>query len=124
MNGVLTYEAGKIPGVEVAFGNGKYIVPPLNIEGVEKHEADIERVQKGGEGLTDAKRFGLIGAITLTALQRNYPDLDSKFVKKWIDMHNAQKIFGAVMGISGYKEQDPGEAQAGASTGPSSTPAS
>lgn len=120
----LTYEAGKIPGVKVDFGGQEYIIPPLNIEGVEQHEEDIEKVQGRGGGTSSLKeKTGLICAIAETALKRNYTQVDLAFCKKWIDMRNMLPIFQAILGQSGFKEAEPGEVQGGL-TGLDSTPAS
>jgi hypothetical protein len=118
---VLADEPGKISGYKVRLGSIDYIVPPLNIKGVEKHEETIRKVdvprlldgKPNPEALTEKVKLGLICEIILTALQRNYPEKDLEFVKEWVDLRNVYMIFDAVMGMSGYGPgEPPGEAKA------------
>jgi hypothetical protein len=105
----LTREPGKVPGVLIEFGGVKYLMPPLNVDGLEEHDDAIQRVQSEGD-ITLREKITLICAIALSALRRNYPDLNMEFMKKWVDMGNMQEIFRAVMGVSGFEEAKSGEA--------------
>jgi hypothetical protein len=102
------HEPGKVSGIKLNFGGQDYIVPPLNIEGVERHEQDIQRVQTD-PNLSMMDKVNLICGVVLTAVQRNYPSVDLVFIKKWIDLGNVEEVFQAVMAQSGYKEGKPGE---------------
>lgn len=99
----LTAEPGKITGVKMTLGHQGWIIPPLNIDGLELHADNIERVQKDAE-LKNKEKLVIMCDIVLTALQRNYPDMTIEFVKKWLDMGNVLLAFRAVMATSGYKE--------------------
>src|SRR5262245_47242388 len=100
-------EPGKIAGFKIDFGADELIVPPLNIEGVEAHEQDIQRIQDLSTPLKE--RMNLICGVIVSALQRNYPDKKIDYVKKWVDMGNVEDIFSAIMAQSGFKEGKAGE---------------
>ena len=119
----LVNEPGKIRGVKILLGSQWFILPPLNLIGFEEHETDIERFSTE-PNLKLSDKLQIICRITLSAIQRNYPDVTLEYLKKWIDLGNMLEVFQAVMAQSGLRPANPGEVMASGSTGQPSTPAS
>lgn len=115
-------EPGKVRGTYITFGSQDYLVPPLNLEGFEQHEQDIATVTD--PKISSMQRLTIICQVALSAIQRNYPEKDLAFVKKWVDLGNMQDVFSAVMAQSGLRSAEPGEPEGRESTGQTSTPQS
>lgn len=113
----LVSEPGKVDGVVFKFGGQDYIVPALNVKGARKHAEAIIGVGV----LKPIDQLSSIVDITLSAIQRNYPDVTQDFMENWLDLRNMREVFDAVVGQSGFKQS--GEAQAAPSTGQQSTAA-
>jgi hypothetical protein len=104
-----------IAGVELRLGKKSYTVPPLNLKGLEQHEAAIERAQlikdpTTGEVIPLKEKYNLICDILLTAIQRNYPEIELEYLKEVVDLGNVNQVFAAVLGQSGFART--GEAKA------------
>lgn len=95
-----------LPGVDIKLGGQTFVVPPLNVKGLEKHDADIFRVTTDPT-LRGREKMDVLCQIICTAIQRNYKDMTVDYVKEWVDMANAGGVFEAVMAVSGFKKEAP-----------------
>jgi hypothetical protein len=99
-----------IKGVTVEMGGKAYVVPPLNLEQVEQHAADIDRMSAPETSVQEQRRIQVI--LVAAAMSRNYPELTEAQVKRLLDMGNIIQVTGAIMGVSGFVpagEPKPGE---------------
>jgi hypothetical protein len=108
----LVEEPGKIPGILVYMDSKRYIVPALNLKALRKYDDKIKQVAQ--PGVSDTEKLDMICQIALAAVQRNYKDVTMDFLEEWIDMRNCWRVFGALMGQSGFKEEPAGEVKASA----------
>jgi hypothetical protein len=94
-----------IDGTTVTIQGKDFIIPPLNFAGMKKIEAGIRKLS---ELSTDnfEKITIMMDAIKL-AIRRNYPasDLPDDEIEEMIDLTNINRVFDAVMGISGVVKQ-------------------
>lgn len=100
-----------IPGIEEVFDGKKYIIPPLNLKALKKFNGEIEKITI--DATPNPIKLDLICQLTLAAAKRNYPNMEADFLEEWIDMGNCWRIFGAMMGQSGFAPAKPGELPAG-----------
>lgn len=112
------------PGVEIAFGPHKRIVPPLNLGALkilQKRIADLK-------GFDEASIDTVIDAVH-AALKRNYRGVERAFVEAYLDTSNTYRVMDSLMSVSGLtprgKEGTNGAGKSAAveanSTGASST---
>jgi hypothetical protein len=102
-----------MPGVQIAIGDRKYIVPPLTLGQIRRLAPELNRI---GDrvSMLDGEVIGAIVKVVTAALQRNYPDLTEEAVEEMLDMANAPAVFLAVLTGSGLKRSiGPGEARLG-----------
>lgn len=102
----------KFEGVALKFGEGEFVIPPLNLGQVKRLIPLIEKMRNGTD---DAEKFDAVVTVAHAALSRNYPDLTIEQVEEMVDLGNLKKVIDAVMGISGFVsgEAQPGSAQTG-----------
>jgi hypothetical protein len=82
-----------IAGIEVEMGGTYWTVPPLSLGAVERFAPVL--------GKPGGLQVGLVIDMALASLKRNYPDLDRERVADLIDTENVQRVFEAIMGVSG-----------------------
>jgi hypothetical protein len=111
----------KIPGVEITLGGETFIVPPLNFRALRTHLDAIAGMTTGVPLSRD--QLDMAVALILTALRRNYPQMDADRLEELLDMANIKIVLPAILGASGLVSA--GEAQAigtAPSIGTASTP--
>ena len=103
-----------IRGTVVTIGNTKYILPPLNINGLERH-ARLLKAGMSGELTSEVavEKFGELAEMIHSALRRNYPDVTLEQLKEDVDVANFDELFQAIVKTSGLVTSIPEEAPAG-----------
>lgn len=89
-----------VPGVEVAFGAVKRIVPPLNLGALRQLQKRLQNVKGYDEESIDTA----IDAVH-AALKRNYVGIDRAFVEEHLDTSNMFPILDALMNVSGLERK-------------------
>lgn len=82
-----------IDGVEIDLGTEKYILPPMALGDVEKH-------QKATKGTSEIPVTLIIDAIH-AALKRNYPELSRDVVAQGIDVASMNHYMSLTLDTSG-----------------------
>lgn len=103
-----------IDGVVINLGGEDYTIPPLNFGQIKRLAKEIQDSSKIVDGPFSEDRLQAILIITLSALQRNYPDMTMEDLEEKLDVVNYVKVFQAIMGVSGFVqpgEQGPGESR-------------
>ncbi len=112
-----------LDGVTIRLGRQDYVLPPLNLDALEKHLEMIQGWAVPPDSIV--QRLGEVATVVHAALKRNYPDLDLSEVKAGLDLQNFGPIVTALLESSGLAETEPGESPAeGVPTGPTLEPAS
>ena len=111
-----------IDGVKINLGGTEYTVPPLSLAQVKKHQAALDDFRASNGGL-DEKGMETVVEVIHAAISRNYQNVTKQNLEEWLDLGNWDKVWYAVMGISGFnKAGGEGEATPGSpSTGTVST---
>lgn len=103
-----------VAGQAVVLGGREYIVPPLTLYWVRHFAERLKALDLSG-GM-DPDKLDLIAQVVHAALKRNYPGMTFDELLEQIDLGNVQRVFEAVMGISGFTPAAGGD-QPGESTG-------
>jgi hypothetical protein len=98
-----------IDGTTVRMGGVDYVVAPLNFRQVRALQSKITTLGQIAGVVSDEQMSAII-EITKAALSRNYPEITVEQVEDMIDLGNAGKVIGAIMGVSGL-EKKAGETQ-------------
>lgn len=98
---------GKIPGTEVEMGGRKFVVPPLNLDGIQEIEPYLDKI--GSKDLKVREQLANAIPIIWTALRRQYPEMTKEDVSALVDLGNFHYVLAAVVSVSGFKEAPSGE---------------
>lgn len=92
-------------GEPVKLGKKTYIIAGLSFAQAERLAPVIDEIGKNQGKTLNAKLINNICVVLHAAISRNYPNITLEEVKDLVDLKNAQKVFGAVMGASGFEIQ-------------------
>ena len=87
----------KHDGTIVTIGEDKYIVPPLSLKSIKKHQGDFETMDKK----TPLEMLEVTSQILHESLSRNYPEITQDQVDDMVDMNNMGQWMQAIAGASG-----------------------
>jgi hypothetical protein len=90
--------APRFPGVDVDLGGTVYTVPPLAMRALKTYLPRMQAMETTTDGMP--VDFDLLLDISLSALQRNYPDLTRDQLEELVDVVNVRKLSEAVFGKS------------------------
>lgn len=97
-------------GRKIKIGAEEYTVPPLSLG--QLRNGTLKLLQDHDALVAEGKPWeamNIRGEVILSALKRNYPDIDEKMLFDWLDVGNSGEIWLTVLGMSGFM---PGEAEA------------
>ena len=97
-----------INGKTISLSGEDFVLPPLNIATLKKHQVFFDSL-RDGQGQTN---FAVMSEIILGSIQRNYPDMTQARLDELLDIGNIASAFQAVMSVSGF-EAASGEAPPG-----------
>lgn len=103
-------------GVAVRMGGRDYVVPPLTLGQLRRHEEDLKKVR-------DITPFSPVAEVEPAirvihaAMTRNYPDLTREALEDLLDMGNVGRVFLAVCAMSGLERAREGAAEGEAPAG-------
>lgn len=103
-------------GVVVRMGGRDYVVPPLTLAQLRKHEEDLRKVR-------DITPFSPLAEVEPAirvihaAMTRNYPDLTQEALEEVLDLGNVMPAFLAVCAMSGLERAKEGAAEGEAPAG-------
>jgi len=92
----------KVKGVEIELNGQKYILPPLPIKAFSKGDAsaklkkindDMRNINDDGLGAITAESWSNLVELVVTALRRNYPDIEAE------EVENGFEDVTALMGV-------------------------
>jgi hypothetical protein len=89
----------KFDGFKITIGGEEYIIPPLSLGQVRKHENDMKALSSKDTDPNERPQIML--RIIHAAMTRNYPDLTVGQVEDMVDLGNLLPIIEAVMNTSG-----------------------
>ena len=89
-------------GEPIKLGRETYIVCGLSFAQAEKLAPIIDRMSKVKKDVLTPSIINDLMIIIHSAVSRNYPKMTLERLKELIDIKNAQKVFFAVMGASGF----------------------
>ena len=89
----------KYDGVTVTIGEDKYIVPPLSLKSIKRHQADFESMDKK----SPLEMLEITSQVLHEALSRNYADITQDQVDDMVDINNMGQWMQAIAGASGLK---------------------
>lgn len=105
-----------IRGTVVTIGGVKYLMPPLNFNALEKHEAFFKqgKALAGGDTASfDPSQFRDMLDMVHLALKRNYKDLTIETLADALDPADILDLMPSLMKISGFvtgiPEDEPGK---------------
>jgi hypothetical protein len=96
-------------GEWVQLGLEEYRIPPLGFAAIKDMQANLEVLQ-GMTGAPTGDQMKVVAEVVHAAMRRNYPDITPEQVLDMLDLGNFQRVFGAVLGMSGYRKAALGEA--------------
>jgi len=92
-----------IDGLTINLGGTDYIVPPLNLNGLEKYLKLMDRINETKDD--PLAQINITAEAALIALRRNYPDLTIEDIKEMLDTESSIRLFGVVAEVSGLKKK-------------------
>lgn len=112
----MTAAAGRVAptrnrgGQWVRVGDRELLVPPLSLGTIKTMQAEVQALQAMAGVPTPAQIDTVIGLFH-AALVRNYPDMPRSEVEEDVDLGNYSDLLVAVMNISGFKKEQPGQGE-------------
>lgn len=107
-------ETPRFKGVSLELGGHTFIVPPLTLGAFEDHAEQLKNFSGREPSLSDVK---LVVDLLTAALQRNYPSVNRKAVRRLVDLQTMVPVMYALMGVSGAVEGGEGNHRATANSG-------
>ena len=112
----MTQQTERVPpqrnrgGQWVSLGGREMLVPPLSLGTIKAMQAEVEALQHMAGVPTPAQIDTVIGLFH-AALVRNYPDVTRAEVEDDVDLGNYAELLAAVMSISGFRREQPGQGE-------------
>lgn len=106
----------KHDGLVVRMDGRDWVVPPLSLAQLRKHEEDLKKVR-------DITPFSPVAEVEPAirvihaAMTRNYPDLTQEQVEELLDVGNVGRVMLAVCAMSGLEQAKEGGAEGEAPAG-------
>ncbi len=103
-------------GVPIKLGGVDYVLPPMNIDALEKYMPVVESWAQPSDlppmqGVM--KQVRDVAEMIHAALQLNYPDLSLAEVRASLNLKNANSMLHQLLEVSGLARTESGEASAG-----------
>ncbi len=91
------------PGVRFQLGPREYVVPSLSLDDADRLWPKLGQLAT----LSDGDARAAMREAILTAIRRNYPELEEPDIRPHLDLGNYGPLFRAVMHASGLEQEKP-----------------
>lgn len=99
-------------GVLIFMNGKKYLVPSLSVKQFHQHYELLTQPVGEANEINLKELMDKNMPMILSAVQRNYPDVNSENLSDWLDLSNFRDIMLAVQGTSPKEIREPESAQA------------
>ena len=108
--------AARFEGTTVKIGGNDYVMPPLSLGSLKRHDKDIKSIadEEFIKNTDTMKVIDIQCGIIYSSFKRNYPDVDYDDFLELLDQNNITAVISAVFQVSGFSggdEEKPGKSR-------------